>query len=194
VWSTVGSWRSLVYAGGSLYAVAERTINGSTTFRLEKFSSTAWADGMISLAAITTPVTQYAGHTVGVWDGDDKIGEFAVNGSGVLQGVDDSYGAVQVGLDFTVTVEGVPPVDQQMGLRPNYKITRVDVDAVNSTGFKGNGRNPSGWVGSIGGGTGSQTGVRRFRPLGRGKYPTFTITQDVGGPLQIRSVTMEVTS
>jgi len=194
VWSTVGSWRSIVYAGGFLYAVSERTINGSTVFRLEKFSSTAWADGMISLATITTPVTQYAGHTVGVWDGNNKIGEFAVNGSGVLQGVDDSYGAVQVGLDFTVTVEGVPPVDQQMGLRPNYKITRVDVDAVNSTGFTGNGRNPSGWVGGIGGGTGAQTGVRRFRPLGRGKYPTFTIQQTVGGPLQVRSVTMEVTS
>ncbi len=194
VWSTVGSWRSIVYAGGSLYAVAERTIAGSTTFRLEKFSPTAWADGMISLATISTPVTQYAGHTVGVWSGNDKIGEFAVNGSGVLQGVDDSYGAVQVGLDFTVTVEGVPPVDQQMGLRPNYKITRVDVDAVNSTGFTGNGRNPSGWVGGIGGPTGARTGVRRFRPLGRGKYPTFTIQQTVGGPLQIRSVTMEVTS
>lgn len=194
VWSTVGAWRSLVYAAGDLYAVAERTINAVTTFRLEKFSGTAWADGMISLAAITTPVTAYAGHTVGVWDGDDKIGEFAVNGSGVLQGVDDSYGAVQVGLDFTVTVEGVTPIDQQMGLRPNYKITRVDVDAVNSTGFTGNGRNPSGWVGSVGGATGAQTGVRRFRPLGRGKYPTFTIEQTVGGPLQVRSVTMEVTS
>ena len=193
-WTTTGAWRSIVYAAGSLYAVAERTIAGVTTFRLEKFSGTAWADGMISLASITTPVTQYAGHTVGVWDGDDKIGEFAVNGSGVLQGVDDSFGAVQVGLDFTVTVEGVPPVDQQMGLRPNYKITRVDVDAVSSTGFTGNGRNPSGWVGNVGGPTGAQTGVRRFRPLGRGKYPTFTIQQTVGGPLQIRSVTMEVTS
>jgi hypothetical protein len=194
VWSTVGAWRSIVYAAGALYAVAERTIAGVTTFRLEKFSATAWADGMISLASITTPVTQYAGHTVGVWDGDDKIGEFAVDVDGLLVGIDDSYGAVQVGLDFTVTVEGVPPVDQQMGLRPNYKITRVDVDAVNSTGFKGNGRNPSGWVGSVGGGMGAQTGVRRFRPLGRGKYPTFTLTQDVGGPLQVRSVTMEVTS
>jgi hypothetical protein len=99
-----------------------------------------------------------------------------------------------VGLDFTVTVEGVPPVDQQMGLRPNYKITRVDVDAVNSTGFTGNGRNPAGWATGIGGATGAQTGVRRFRPMGRSKYPTFTIQQAVGGPLQIRSVTMEVTS
>lgn len=195
VWSTVGAWRSIVYAAGDLYAVAERTINSVTTFRLEKFSGTAWADGMISLADTTTPVTAYAGHTVGVWDGDDKIGEYAVDGAGVLQGVDDSFGAVQVGLDFTVTVEGVTPIDQQMGLRPNYKITRVDVDVVSSTGFTGNGRNPSGWSGgSMAGAVGAQTGVRRFRPLGRGKYPTFTIEQAVGGPLQIRSVTMEVTS
>lgn len=194
VWSTTGAWRSIVYAAGDLYAVSERTINGATVFRLEKFSGAVFADGVISLAAITTPVSQYAGHTVGVWAGDDKIGEFEVGADGVLVGVDDSFGAVQVGLDFTVTVEGVTPIDQQMGLRPNYKITRVDVDAVNSTGFKGNGRDPSGWVGGVGGATGAQTGVRRFRPLGRGKYPTFTITQDVGGPLQVRSVTMEVTS
>lgn len=194
LWTTTGAWRSIVYAAGELYAVAARTIAGVLTYRLEKFSTDAWADGMVSLASITTPVTLYAGHTVGVWDGVSKIGEYAVDGSGVLVGVDDSFGAVQVGLDFTTTVESVPPVDSERGLRPNYKITRVDVDAVESTAFKGNGGDPSGWVGSIGGPTGAQTGVRRFRPLGRGKYPTFTIEQAVGGPLQVRSVTMEVTS
>ena len=59
---------------------------------------------------------------------------------------------------------------------------------------RGNGRDPSGWSGAIGGATVPQSGVRRFRPLGRAKYPTFTILQEIGGPLEIRSVTMEVTS
>jgi hypothetical protein len=113
----------------------------------------------------------------------------------VLQGVDDSYeGALRVGLDFTLEVETVPPVDQQMGLRPNYKITRVDCDVIESVGFKGNGTDPSGWTGGIGGPVQPTTGVRRFRPLGRAKYPTFTIRQEVGGPLEVRSLTMEVTS
>ncbi len=194
LWTTTGAWRSLVVAAGTLFAVAERVIDGATVFRLEKFENGAWADGMVDLASITTPATLYADDTVGAWDGESKIGEFAVNGSGVLQGIDDSYDAVRIGLDFIVEVESVPPVDQQMGLRPNCKITRVDVDAVGSVGFKGNGRDPSGWAGAIGGPTVAQTGVRRFRPLGRSRYPTFTILQEVGGPLEIRSVTMEVTS
>lgn len=194
LWTTTGAWRSILNAAGDLYAVAEREINGATVYRLEKFVTGAWADGMVSLATRTTPVSLYANSTVGVWDGENKIGEFAVGNDGVLVGVDDSYGAVQVGIDFTLTVEGVPPVDSERGLRPNYKITRADVDCVDSVAFKGNGLNPSGWSGAtVGGSAGPSTGVRRFRPLGRGKYPTFTITQDVGGPLEVRSVTLEVT-
>ena len=194
LWSTTGSWRSLVVANGVLYAVAERTLDGVTAFRLEKFDSGAWADGMKSLATLATAFTPYADTTVGAWDGPSKIGTFTMNSSGVIQGVDDSYSAIRIGFDFPLTVEGPPPVDQQMGLRPNYKITRVDVDVIGGVGFKGNGRDPSGWSGEIGGATVPQTGVRRFRPLGRAKYPTFTIQQDIGGPLEIRSITMEVTS
>lgn len=193
LWSTTGAWRSIVNAAGTLYAVAERVIDGVTVYRLEKFDTGAWADGMVDLASLETAVPLYAGHTVGVWSGENKIGEFEVDGDGLLVGVDDSFGAVTVGLDFTVTVEGVPPVDSERGLRPNYKITRADVDVIHSVGFKGNGRDPSGWQGGIGGPTAASTGVRRFRPLGRGKYPTFTITQEVGGPLEVRSITLEVT-
>lgn len=195
LWSTTGAWRSLVAVSGDLFAVSEREIDGETAYRLERFSPTCWADGMISLPSLDTAVPEYAGHTVGVWDGASKLGEFAVDDDGLLVGVDDSFSAVQVGLDFPVTVETMPPVDGERGLRPNYKITRVDVDCIGSVGFKGNGRDPSGWSGAtIGGAVEPQTGVRRFRPLGRSKYPTFTITQDVGGPLEIRTITMEVTS
>jgi hypothetical protein len=194
LWQTEGAWRSLVVANGTLYVVAERTLNGTTAWRLEKFDKTAWADGMKSLATLATAFTPYANTSVGVWDGVSKIGTHTFNNSGVIQGVDDTFAAIQVGFDFTLQAESVPPVDQQMGLRPNYKITRVDVDAIYSVGFKGNGRDPYGWSGAIGGATVPQTGVRRFRPLGRAKYPTFTILQEIGGPLEIRSVTMEVTS
>lgn len=194
LWTTTGAWRSIVVAAGTLYAVAERVIDGVTAFRLEKFDPACWADGMRDLATVSTAFAPYAGETVGVWDGPGKIGEFEMNGSGVLTGIAPEYDAVRIGFDFPLTVEGPPPVDQQMGLRPNYKITRVDVDVIESVGFTGNGRNPSGWSGVIGGNTTPLTGVRRFRPLGRAKYPTFTIQQDIGGPLEIRSITMEVTS
>lgn len=194
LWQTTGAWRSIVVAAGRMFAVSARTINGVLRYRLERFDEGAWCDGRVSLPTLATPVTQYANSTVGVWDGASKVGEYAVNGSGVLVGVDDTYTAVQVGLDFVVEVETVPPVDGERGLRPNYKITRVDVDVIGGVGFKGNGRDPSGWSGAIGGATIPQTGVRRFRPLGRAKYPTFTIRQEIGGPLEIRSLTMEVTS
>lgn len=194
LWSTRGAWRSIVVAAGTLYAVAEREVDGVVGWRLEKFDPTAWADGMVDLPAVDTPFPDYAGETVGVWEGPGKLGEFVMDGDGVLNGIDPGYGAVRIGFDFPVTVESPPPVDQQMGLRPNYKITRVDVDVIDSVGFKGNGRNPSGWSGAIGGATVPMSGVRRFRPLGRAKYPTFTIQQDIGGPLEIRSITMEVTS
>lgn len=189
LWDTSGAWRSMVVADGTLFIVAER----AGAYRLEKLDPTAWADGMQTGDA-TDVFPLYASRTVGVWDGPSKIGEFDVGSDGLIQGLDDSYTTIRIGLDFTVIVEPMPPVDQQMGLRPNYKITRVDVDTVNSVAFKGEGRDPSGWVGNIGGATVPQTGVRRFRPLGRKKYPTFTILQDVGGPLEVRSITMEVTS
>lgn len=189
VWDTAGDWKSMVVAGGKFFIVSQR----GSTYRLEVFDPGAWADGMIEAAA-SAAFTLYANQTVGVWDGPSKIGEFAVDGAGHLVGLDASYTTVRVGLDFTVTVEPMPPVDQQMGLRPNYKITRVDADVVSSVAFKGNGRDPSGWSGEIGGATVPQTGVRRFRPMGRQKYPTFKIEQTVGGPLEIRSLTMEVTS
>lgn len=194
LWTTTGAWRSTVMANGKMFAVSEREIAGEPVYRLERFDTDAWADGMVSLPTLATPMPLYAGHTVGVWDGPSKLGEFVVDEDGLLVGMDDFYTAVQVGLDFTVTVETVPPIDQQRGLRPNMKITRADIDVIESVGFKVEGRDPSGWAGGVGGATQPQTGVRRFRPLGRRKYPTLTITQEVGGPLEIRSITMEVSS
>lgn len=195
LWTTTGAWRSMVAAAGALYVVAERELDGDTVYRLERFIPGVWCDGQVALASLATAAALYANETVGVWDGDHKLGEFAMNGSGVLQGVDSSFSAVEVGLDFDCEVETVPPVDPEYGLRPNLKITRVDVDVIDSVGFTGNGRDPSGWNGgTIGGDVVKTTGVRRFRPLGRGKYPTFRILQTEGGPLEVRSITMEVTS
>ena len=194
LWSTAGSWRSIVSAGGDLFAVCEREINGVTRFHLERFTPTCWGDDMLTLATLATAATPFASGSVGVWDGVSKIGTYALNGSGVLQGVDDSFSAVQIGLDFDLDVETVPPIDPERGLRPTIKITRVDVDCLASVGFKGNGKDPSGWSGGVGGAVGAQTGVRRFRPMGRAKDKTFRIQQTVGGPLEIRSITMEVTS
>lgn len=194
-WQTEGAWRSVVSCGGKLFAVARRTIGGVTKYRLEVFDSTAIGDGTVSLATLATAATQYADQTVSVWSNDCYIGDFEVDGSGVLVGVPDSYSAVEIGFDFTDEVALVPPIDPTMGLNRKIRICRVDLDVIQSAPCKVNGYNPSGFSGSaVGGDIPLTTDVRRYRLLGRSKTETASITQDHGGPLQVRSITLEVTS
>lgn len=195
-WQTVGNWRSAVYAGGALYFVAQRVVNGVTTYRLEVQDSTVYGDGMVSIPTLTTPMPHFASSTVSVWSGTSYIGDFAVNNAGLLVGVSDSYSAVQCGYDTQVTVELVPPIDSTVGLRSKVRICRVDVEAVASGAFRVNGYDPSGFLNGagVGGAVSLQSGVRRFRTLGRSQTATASITQEHAAPFEMRSVTMEVTS
>lgn len=195
LWTTTGSWVSMVAAAGTLYLVAKRTINSVVTYRLEKFDPTAYGDGTVSLAALTTPCSLYASSDVTVWDGTANLGASSLSAAGVLEDIEDTYTAVQVGLDFTTTVAVVPPIDPEKGLNDKIRICRVDVDCISSVGFKVNGYDSYGWIGAIGGDVGPDSSVRRFRLLGgRSRDATATLVQDVGGPLEVRSITMEVTS
>jgi hypothetical protein len=195
-WQTVGAWRSAVYCAGALYMVAKRTINGSTTYRLEKQDPTAYGDGVTIIPTLATAIPRFANATVSVWSAGSYIGNFACDGSGVLIGVSDTYTSVAVGWDTQVAVELVPPIDSTDGLRHNIRICRVDVEAIGAGPFQVNGYDPSGFVNGtgVGGAVTLQSGVRRFRTLGRSQTATALITQDHAGPLEIRSVTMEVTS
>ncbi len=195
-WTTSGDWRSAVAANGSLYLVSKRVINGATIYRLEIMDETVYGDGIVQIATPTTPVTQYAMSTVSVWSGATYVGDFAVNGSGVLVGVSDTYTALQVGFDVPIRAELVPPIDGTDGLRHKLRICRVDLEAVASGPIKVNGYTQSGYsqAAGVGGALQLQSGTRRFRTMGRSQTATAVITQDHAGPFEVRSITMEVTS
>ncbi len=195
-WQTVGAWRSACAVNGLLFMVSLRTINGIPTYRLEVQDDTLYGDGVVSIPTLATAVPQYANQTVSVWDGVAYIGDFAMDPSGVLIGVSDTHTAVQVGFDSQITVELVPPIDGADGLRHKMRICRVDVEAISSGPMQVNGYDQSGFVNKVGvgGAVTLQSGVRRFRTLGRKHTATATITQAHGGPFEVRSATMEVTS
>lgn len=193
LWDTDGEWRSLVVANGDLYCVARRTIAGVTRHWLEKFSLDAWGDAMFDLDDPEDTAAIYGEHEVSVWDSDSWLGDYEMTEPGVLIGMDPEYGALRVGLDFTLTARPVPPIDPERGVRDRLKITRVDVEVIDSTGFRVDGEDAAGWNADIGGSVKS-SGVRRYRPMGRGRDKTITLEQLHGGPLKVRAITMEVTS
>lgn len=195
-WQTLGQWRSVVAANGSLYMVVARTINGVLKYRLEVMDTTIYGDGIVSIPTLLTTVPQYANQTVSVWDGPAYVGDYLMDGTGALVGVSDTHTAVQVGFDSQVTAELVPPIDGSDGLRKKLRIVRVEAEAINSSPFTVNGFDPSGYTNSVGVGGPMvlKSGTRRFRTLGRSRTQTALIFQAHAGPLEIRSVTMEVTS
>jgi len=195
-WTTTGAWRSMVNCGGRLFAVARRTIAGSTTYRLEVFDPDALADGMVTLATPSTAATQYANQTVSLYSDNAYVGDFAMNGSGVLVDVPDSYtGQVEIGRSFEIDMELVPPIDPEVGLNRKVRVCRVDLDVIDSSPCRVNGYTATGYTGgTVGGDVALTTAVRRYRTLGRSRTQTVSISQDCAGPLEVRSITMEVTS
>ncbi len=119
-----------------------------------------------------------------------------VDSSGVLTGIDSDYGQIEVGFDFDSEVELVPPIDGEFGLKPKQRICRAWID-VNETGqFKVNGYRPSGYAHTegIGGAIDPFTGQLIVHMLGHQREPSLSLTQDHGEPLEVRSITMEVSS
>lgn len=197
LWSTDGAWRSIAAAAGKLYAVARRTVNGVEKYYLEVFDATVYGDGMATLANTSAAASQYASAaSVAVWQGSAWLGTCALNGSGVPVTPPAATGAVQIGFDFTDTVELVPPIDGEYGLKPKIRICRAWLDVLASGQVKVNNYGGAGYrapVG-IGGAVPLHTGQLLFNLLGRSRTQTLTISQDHGEPLEVRSITMEVTS
>lgn len=197
LWSTDGAWRSIAAAAGKLYAVAKRTVNGVEKYYLEVFDATVYGDGVATLANTSAAASQYAGAaSVAMWQGSAWLGTCALNGSGVPVTPPAATGAVQIGFDFTDTVELVPPIDGEYGLKPKIRICRAWLDVLTSGQVKVNNYDGAGYRApdGIGGAVPLHTGQLLFNLLGRSRTQTLTISQDHGEPLEVRSITMEVTS
>jgi hypothetical protein len=197
LWSTSGEWRSIAAAAGSLYVVSKRTINGTASYFLEVFDRTVYGDGVLTLAGVGTAATKYAlAEDMGLWQGSAWLASVDLNASGVILSPPAATGAVQLGFDFTDTVELVPPIDGEYGLRPKIRICRAWLDVLSSGQVAVNGYAGAGYrsTGGIGGPVPLHTGQLLFNLLGRSRTQTLTISQDHGEPLEVRSITMEVTS
>lgn len=197
LWSTNGEWRSIAAAAGDLYAVTRRQIDGADAYFLEVFDDGVYGDGIVSLANTAAAATQYADTSgLAVWQDEAWLGTSALNGSGVMSTPPTATGAVQIGFDFTDTVEVVPPIDAEFGLKPKIRICRAWLDVIASGQVKVNDYGGSGYPSAdgVGGAIPLHTGQLTYHLLGRGRTQTLTISQDHGEPLEVRSITMEVTS
>ena len=197
LWTTSGEYVSIVAANGLLYAVVKRTVNAVDKYFLEVFDADVYGDGMVTLANTSAAAIQYASAaTVAVWQDTAWLGTCALNGSGVPVTPPTATGGVQIGFDFTDTVELVPPIDGEFGLRPKIRICRAWLDVLETGQVKVNGYNGSGYraADGVGGAMALFTGQLMYRLLGRSRTQTLTISQDHGEPLEVRSITMEVTS
>ena len=195
-WSTDGSWMSIVSAGGKLYAITRRTIDETDSYFLEVFDPEVLGDGVVTLATTTTPVPAYAGATVTAWKDGSRIGEFVVDGSGVLIGIDSDWGEIDVGFDFTALAEFPPPIDAEYGMRPKQRICRALVSVEDTGQFTINGYVPGGYPasGGVGGAIPAYTGELIVGLLGHSRSPSLVLAQAHGEPLKVRSITMEVSS
>jgi len=197
LWSTSGEWRSIVSVNGVLYAVAKRTHGATTSYFLEVFDAEVYGDGVVTLASTSATTAGYAdADALAVWQGTAWLGASDIDGTGLLATPPTATGAVQIGYDFTDTVELVPPIDGEFGLRPKIRICRAWLDVLSTGQVRVNDKGGSGYAaaGGVGGVVPLFTGQLLFRLLGRSRTQTLTISQDHGEPLEVRSITMEVTS
>ncbi len=193
LWTTLGEWRSITTADGRAFAISKRTIAGVTSYRLEEFIEGIWSD---SQCPSSSDLTRFNGGTVGMWSDYTKLDNSAVAGGVVLTPPNPAdYPLYVLGFDFTATAEIVPPIDGTMGLSRKSRITRAWLDVVASLNVRLNGYLASGFPSpTLGGVLPPYTGQLNFYILGRGREPTLTLTQTDGGPMEVRSLTMEVTS
>lgn len=198
LWTTTGAWRSIAVADGDLYMVARRTINGVDTYRLERMNDGTWGDGVVRIATPATAVTAYAFAVVSVWKDSAKLGEFGISGLGVLQDPDGLLTGLtnlDVGFDFPWTVELVPPVDVEYGTSRKLRICRAYFDVISTMPFSANGFIPGGFAApNLGGAIAPFTGRVQCALMGHRFDATLTVSQLAGGPTEMRSITMEVTS
>lgn len=197
LWTTDGEYRSIVSANGLLYYVVKRTVDGVDAYFLEVFDGDVYGDGLVTLASTAAGASQYPTTTdLAVWQDSAWLCATDTDAAGLLVTPPTVTGAVDVGFDFTDTVELVPPIDGEFGLRPKLRICRAWLDVLETGQVKVNGYGGSGYAAAdgVGGAVALFTGQMLFRLLGRSRTQTLTISQDHGEPLEVRSITMEVTS
>ena len=200
LYSTDGLFKNLVNVNRRVYAVIERTVNGSTQKSLELFDNTYHLDSALQLTNGSPTKNWQISHlpntTVFVKSGNFSLGSYTTDGSGNIV-VSDAVSEIEVGLNYTPTLSTLPPEFQlQDGLSFGQKrrIVRAVIDLNESLDVKTKGTkilirrvtdnfaNPPNPL----------TGRKEVYLLGWSNEGTVTVTQDEPLPIGINGLMLEV--
>ena len=200
LWQTDGAYRAVAEADGTVAAVVERTIGGSTVWTLETFDGDLTLDAAESFANADDTLSRYADQDVRVTasDGRRDLGEVAVDASGNISVDTEVSGPFEAGLFFAPRLTPLPPATTVSGisiLTRVRRINKVGVTVLNSGRYGVDGDFvPSYRVGEdLTAAPPLRSETRRFSLLGRSREPTFEVTQDAAVPLTVSALSMEVT-
>lgn len=217
-WTTEGSVKSIASVDGIIFATTQRTVAGSTVYLLERFSQGMYLDASSAfstptgnlpietldgkylttvdgsyLVTLNSAIPQLAGQTVHLVNGTAYLGEFTVDASGFISGLDDEIGEYEAGFNYLPEYTPFPPSGDFAAGRKT-RIVRFWVHVLNSTSYTVEGQRVPSYV--IGEDTSAlppqRTEARFFKFLGRSNKHEIDITQPDPGPLTILGVSMEV--
>ena len=201
-WSTNGSFESVTTINNEAWVSCKRTINSATAYTLEKFDFDLTLDCALKFNATETTsfTVAHLPNTVvnGVANSRSvSHGTATTNGSGVAVFTDPAT-QIDIGLDFTRSIETLPPLVQTPKGDMSGELMRLGVtvlEVATSANFSVNGHeflvrqaNDDFSLAPT-----KQDGKHRFEGLlGWSRAPTITITQDVPLEFNLLSVWTEV--
>ena len=199
-YSTDGNYKNVVNVNRNVYAITERTINGSTLTSLELLSNQYHLDCAIkqtSGSATKNWTISYLPNTdVYVKSGNYSLGSYTTDGSGNIT-LTDAVTEVEIGINYTPTLTTLPPEFQLangVSIGQKRRVVRVVLDLNETLDVKTKGTNllirrvtddfsvePS-----------AVTERKEVYLLGWGKEGTVTLTQDQPLPLTLNGLMLEV--
>ena len=198
LWETEGKYKSVAAAGGYVFTIVERVIDGNTVYALESFDRDIRLDAVKEIDDLDGVAIDYANHTAFVTGSTYSYGEVDVGADGGIA-IDTGFeGPFQIGLFFSPDVELLPPEITGDGLATvaatRKRITKGYVHTLDTGRFLVNGIANSAYRGgdNLTEPPPMRSEIRRVSFLGRRREPTIRITQEDAVPLKVIGVTMEV--
>lgn len=199
-YSTDGNFKNVVNVNRKIYAVVERTIDGSTITTLETLDNSYHLDSaskQTSGSATTSWTVSHLPNTeVFVKSGNYSLGSYTTDASGNLT-LTDAVTDVEIGINYTPTLTTLPPEFQLangVSMGQKRRVVRVVLDLNESLDVKTKGTNllirrvtddfsqePT-----------AVTERKEVYLLGWGKEGTVTLTQDQPLPLTLNGLMLEV--
>ena len=209
IWETDGKYISICSCPTRLYALVDRTIDGSPTTFLERFDlnttldATVYATNGTAQSSWFSVATHLGGATVqvtsGVEAGDNDwyLGEYTLEYPGNLDLGSITVDNVAVGLPFTQTLEPMPyEVRDQEGVSGGMpkRLVAVDIYTASTLALRLNGHKFKTYQADNDWATPPTpfTGSQKYYLYGYSERPTVTITNDIPLACEVLAISAEV--